>query len=748
MSQKIKPETKQVSSPSITKQQSLTIHEAAIPNQTSQMCPVIGDPAEHEFSDEKLAVYHQRLEDLVQERTRALEVVISDRERAEETAVAAQLFLDKVIDMSPFAMWISDKEGTIIRTNRSLREAINLTDEAILGKYNVFQDSNLEQRGVMPMVKAVFEKHRPARFTIPWQAALALGVDFDGGRNMVIDAAMFPILDTQNELMHVVCQWVDIIEQKLVEQNLKESEERLALVLEGSQMGYWDWNIKTGEVQRNQRWAEMLGYTLPEIELNVKQWTDLHHPDDKAAAWKSIQDHLDGRTPAHHIEYRMRSKNGEYIWILDQARVVERDTQGNPLRMSGTHTDITRRKQAEEALWQSNYRLEETLAELKDTQEQMMHQERLAAVGQLAAGIAHDFNNIMAIITLYSQLTMSAVGLTQRDQDRLATINTQAWRASHLVQQILDFSRKSILQMQPTDLSALLQNQLELLERTLPEYIKIRGICDLNAHTINADRTRMQQIITNLAVNARDAMPLGGELRIELHPIEVKPDEKPPMPKMKPGTWLQLTFTDTGTGIAPEVLPHIFEPFFTTKGPGEGSGLGLAQVYGIVGQHGGHIDVKTELGTGTTFHIYLPALETASAQPSGDDVSRIPQGKGELVLVVEDNATLREGLSAVLTALNYRTVEAANGRIALALLEEMGEQIDLVLSDVIMPEMGGKELFNAIRAQKRSLPVILLTGHPLDKTFIGEAGQEVAFWLPKPPSFDSLAAALAEALQK
>jgi two-component system, cell cycle sensor histidine kinase and response regulator CckA len=400
----------------------------------------------------------------------------------------------------------------------------------------------------------------------------------------------------------------------------------------------------------------------------------------------------------------------------------------------------------------------------REIREQLEQQERLAAVGQLAAGIAHDFNNIMATIILYARTIECAEGLSERNRERLTTINQQAWHATRLIEQILDFSRRTVLERRPLDLLPLLKEQVKLLERTLPDHIEIALEYGRDEYTAHADPTRMQQVLTNLAVNARDAMPEGGMLRIGLERVQVEPGQSSSLPDAAlrqtssvslsnqqgptAGEWIRLTVSDTGTGIAPDTLPHIFEPFFTTKTPGQGSGLGLAQVYGIVGQHRGHIDIQTQVGEGTTFAIYLPALAVRPAESSPPDVSAIPQGQGEVILIVEDGDAVRAALVDSLAGWNYQTLEATNGKAALALMETQGEQIALILSDVVMPEMGGKALFHTLRERGWSTPVILLTGHPMEKELEALRTQGLSAWLSKPPGLKRLAQAVSDALHE
>ncbi len=383
----------------------------------------------------------------------------------------------------------------------------------------------------------------------------------------------------------------------------------------------------------------------------------------------------------------------------------------------------------------------------REIQAQLQQQERLATVGQLAAGIAHDFNNIMAAITLYAHMAAQSQALSKRHREGMAVIDQQARHAVRLIEQILDFSRRAVLERRPLDFLPLLKEQVKLLERTLPEHIEIALNYGHDEYTVHADPTRMKQMLTNLAVNARDAMPDGGILRIELERVTVEPGQSSIMPEMEVGAWIRLTVSDTGTGIPPDVLPHIFEPFFTTKGPGEGSGLGLAQVHGIVGQHGGRTDVDTQVDEGTTFTIYLPALDVRPVELPLPDVSAKPRGQGQVVLVVEDAGRVRGALAASLEQWNYQVLEAANGKEALAVLEQRGEQVDLVLSDVVMPGMGGMALFHALRERGWETPMILLTGHPMEKELEDLRAQGLTAWLPKPPGIERLAQAVADALE-
>lgn len=387
------------------------------------------------------------------------------------------------------------------------------------------------------------------------------------------------------------------------------------------------------------------------------------------------------------------------------------------------------------------------ITEERRTQTQLQLQERLATVGQFAAGIAHDFNNIMGVIVLQVQMAARSPNLTDREKQRLMVVHDQAMHATNLIRQILDFSRRSMMERQPIDLLPLIKEQTKLLGRILPESITVSLAYDTGPFLIQADPTRLQQVLMNLSINARDAMPDGGQLTIHIGRQSFGPEDRLPCPEMRPGEWIALAVTDTGMGIEADDLPRIFEPFFTTKAPGSGSGMGLAQVHGILAQHQGAIAVQSRVGKGSRFTVYLPSLEEASPAPDALPPLEEPAGQGRTILLVEDNATLRLVLGETLSMWDYTVVNATNGAEALSLVQEymaQGSPIHLVLSDVVMPVMGGLALVKELHAQGWNLPVILMSGNTSEQGMEDLRKMNVRAWLPKPPTPERLAAALAQ----
>ncbi len=447
--------------------------------------------------------------------------------------------------------------------------------------------------------------------------------------------------------------------------------------------------------------------------------------------------------PGHGVLHRLGSLSlSEILSRADDPLPVEITLEGPPRRVFAVRARPLMRGQANQWI----LTLSDVTVE-RETQDRLQAQERLATVGQLAAGIAHDFNNIIGAIILYTELLMAEPGLSQRMQQRLEAIKDQSQQAASLTQQVLDFGRKSVIDLVPMDLSDLLQDFVGLLKRVLPENIRLHVDQGAEEQIIRGDPGRLKQALMNLAINARDAMPDGGELHFRVDRLHVRQGELPPFRDMSPGEWIRLRVSDTGSGIQPDVLPHIFEPFFTTKKPGQGTGLGLAQVYGIIKQHRGYINATSRPGEGSTFVIYLPALDLKEVPGVLLEAREVPHGKGETILVVEDHEEHRRAVSEMLAGLNYRVLEASNGLEALKLLESLAAVPDLVLTDLVMPEMDGRALLETLQEQHPDLRVIIMTGYPLGQG-ADDQGLQNTPWIQKPVSSDTLAMVIHNTLQR
>jgi len=412
---------------------------------------------------------------------------------------------------------------------------------------------------------------------------------------------------------------------------------------------------------------------------------------------------------------------------------VEISTKGEPGRQFEVHARLIHADQTNE--WLLTIR---EVTEERKIQERVQMQDRLATVGQLAAGIAHDFNNIMAAIVVYADLLKMDSGLSTASEEHISIIQDQVQRASSLIRQILDFSRRSVMENVPLNLLPFLKEFEKLLRRMLPETITIRLIYNSDRYMVFADLTRLQQVLMNLAVNARDAMIGGGTLQFTLDTFTLADGDVHPQGHLIPGEWVLLSISDTGVGIAPENLPHVFEPFFTTKGVGKGTGLGLAQVYGIIKQHGGYIYVDSHAERGTIFDIYLPKLIEGDASKDKKEENLSFSGVGGKVILAEDDAATRDAVQALLEAYQFEVIAVSNGTETLKILENNAEKITLIISDVVMPVMGGIELSKIVGARWPDIKMLFITGHSLkdaDQTILSD-GQFA--WLEKPFSMQTL----------
>jgi CheY-like chemotaxis protein len=372
----------------------------------------------------------------------------------------------------------------------------------------------------------------------------------------------------------------------------------------------------------------------------------------------------------------------------------------------------------------------------------------MEAVGRLAGGIAHDFNNLLAVIMGHSDLIKSVL----RKGDALAhdveQIRRASERAASLTRQLLAFSRRQFLQPQVIDVNTLVGNLATMLHRLIGEDIQLDLRLDPAAGRVSADPGQLEQVVMNLTVNARDAMPQGGQLTLETGPAMLDHAFVMAHPGSSAGAHVRLSIRDTGCGMGPEVLSHLFEPFFTTKEPGRGTGLGLSTVYGIVKQHRGYIDVQSEPGQGSTFSVYLPRVDAKPAAERATPRERLRPGGRETVLFVEDEVALRDLMHRVLTKGGYTVLAAGDGLEALALVEGHQGRIDLVVTDVVMPRMSGPELATRLRARDPAIRLLYVSGYTADQLRSQTDLGADATLLPKPFTSDGLLRKVREVLDR
>jgi PAS domain S-box-containing protein len=475
-------------------------------------------------------------------------------------------------------------------------------------------------------------------------------------------------------------------------ETLRRNERRLSLAISATADAVWEWNIITGETYYSPRWYEMLGYDAGRVQMTFESFKSLVHPDDVASVIDQIRLSLASRGgPAYAAEFRMRHKNGSWRSILGRGSIVEYDASGNPVLMSGTNTDISDRKRLEEQLHQS---------------------QKMESIGRLAGGVAHDFNNMLGVILGYAQLSLLKLSPTDRYWNEFNEISKAAERSCDITRQLLAFSRKEVITPKLLNLNSLISDSQKNLGRLIGEDVKLAFKPAAGLWTIKADPTQLDQILMNLAVNARDAMPNGGTLTIETANISIDGDYSHYHLDALPGDYVLLTVGDTGCGMDQDTRERIFEPFFTTKEAGKGTGLGLATVYGIVTQNKGFINCYSEPGHGTVFRIYLPGVHDVEDM-TATETPVIPLTGSGTILLVEDEEMLLWMTGKMLEELGYKVIPASTPKDALAICER-GEHIDLILTDVVMPEMNGREMVERIKSFRPDVRVLFMSGYTAD----------------------------------
>ncbi|MBA4213902.1 MAG: hypothetical protein C0449_12575 [Polaromonas sp.] len=534
----------------------------------------------------------------------------------------------------------------------------------------------------------------------------------------------------------------DITDRKEAEAALLASETLWKLALESAGDGVWDWNLRTGEEFFSTSIKAMFGYADDDIANLSVELDARTHPDDVPQMLLDRQAHFDGLVPVYRNEHRVRCKDGRWKWVLSRGVVIARDDNGEPLRMVGTHTDITELKEAE--------------GQQRALEVQLRESQKMEAIGTLAGGVAHDFNNLLAAILGNLVLAREDVGPQHPAQESLAEINRAAIRARQLVQQILTFSRRQTQEMQRQPLKPLVEEALGLMRSLLPAGLRLVTRLPSAGLQVLADATQMQQVLMNLCTNAWQSMEgRSGDITVALRETQLDASQALQLGGLASGAYACLSVADNGPGMEPETQRRIFEPFFTTKAPGTGTGLGLAVVHGIVKAHRGAIDLHSRPGEGTRFDVYLPLAAAGPAADASGAVTLLPPAApataqaGKHVVYIDDYEALVFLVGRLLRKQGHTATTFESGEAALDWMRAHPDvPVDLVVSDHNMPGLSGVETAIEILRLRPGLKIAIISGHVNDQLLTDAAAAGVSEVMGKQDSMDALGEAIRSLLER
>jgi PAS domain S-box-containing protein len=516
----------------------------------------------------------------------------------------------------------------------------------------------------------------------------------------------------------------DITERKWADEALRQSREQLRVALKSACMGTWRWDLQSDVRVWDAEFPTPWSTSNGRPDGTPRPFLEQVHPDDRTRVSDAIRAAVDG-AGQYREEYRVVSPDGAIHWLTDQGEVI-RDDGGGPLYMTGACVDVSHHRQIEEQLRQV---------------------QRMDAVGRLAGGMAHETNNQMAVVLGFADFVLGRTDLADRVREDVEQIRKAAERTAGITSQLLAFSRRQFARPKVLELNEIVAAFDPVLRRGMSNGCDLRLMLAPELGQIKADPGQVEQILLNLALNACDAMPQGGTLSIETANVTLSREytKLKPAVRVQPGPYVRIAVSDTGHGMSRETLSRIFEPFFTTKAVGQGTGLGLATVYGLVKQAEGYIWVYSEPGIGTTFKIYLPVIPSeVPAEPAAEPPPTI--GSGELVLVIEDEPDVMRVAARSLREAGYTVLEASGGREAIEVLMEAGDRLRVVVSDVVMPGMSGRDLANRIAGLRPDLPVIFMSGYTDEDVIRRGLMERGRRFIQKPFSPDALARQVHQAL--
>ena len=618
-------------------------------------------------------------------------------------------FLDRLIETIPLPLFYKNKEGQYLGFNKAFEQLIGKSRESMVGK-TVFDLGYGDLARIYHKMDTELLKH-PGRQTYEGVLKNSKGKL----RNMIFDKATFN--DHRGKVAGLIGIITDITERKKTEEQMR----KLTSAVEQSPSSVVITDLEGNIEYINPKFTEITGYTSEETLGKNPRFLKSGEtpPFEYQNMWRTISSGKEWRGRFHN-----RKKTGELFWESATISPIK-DSQGKITHYIGIKEDITEKIKLEEQFQQS---------------------QKMEAIGRLAGGVAHDFNNLLTVIRGYSDLMIKGLKPDNRFFKHANQIHEAALRASSLTDQLLAFSRKQVIEPRILNLNESVKQTEKMLHRLIGEDIHLTVILDPELGNVRVDPGQIVQILLNLAVNSRDAMPRGGKLIIETRNTILDEHYTQTHLPVIPGRYIMLAVSDTGEGMDQETQSHIFEPFYTTKEKGRGTGLGLSTVYGIIKQNNGYVWVYSEPGRGTTFKIYFPLIEKTKKQKSAGQKSIRTLKGTETLLIVEDDDTVRAVTKISLESFGYKVIEAADGESALKLLKENIDQIDLAITDVIMPHIGGSELAGKLKGIKAEIKILFVSGYTDDTISHHGILRNGVNYLQKPFTSDRLAAKVREIL--
>ena len=624
-----------------------------------------------------------------------LSAALSEKEILVQAIEIQLRFLQSLIDAIPCPIFYKNAHGEYTGCNTAFERLLEKRKEEILGQtvHSLFPDDLARfyhQKDLELMQQGGAQRYESV-------------VEYADGslHDVIFHKAAF--LSSGGLMTGVIGVILDITERKQAEQALRKSETTYRNIFENAVEGFFQINPNGYFINVNPAFSRIMGYSSPEelkdlgSDFERKHYVD---PNDQ----RHYRQHLRDRGIVENFEFMARRKDGSMIW-LSKSVIAFRDKSGDVIHYDGIVTDITERKAAE--------------AEKERLQQRLLQSQKIESIGTLAGGIAHDFNNILSAIIGFTELSFDEVEKGSMLEENLKEIYAGGKRARDLVRQILDFARRSVDEVKPIQVGKIVTEVLKFIRSSIPSTIEIRQEVDSDA-LIEGNPVKVHQILMNLCTNAAHAMASkGGTLRVTLKNVDLKAQAQSEVIGLNPGSYIKITVSDTGVGMAPQLIDHIFDPYFTTKGPGEGTGMGLAMVHGIVDTYKGKIRVSSKVDCGTTFSVYLPIVENRQQDHSAS-TAEIPRGQEKILLVDDEVAIVNMG-AKILQQLGYMVTTRTSPVDALDLFRSKSQEFDLVITDMTMPTMTGERLVEELLSLQPTLPIILCTGYS-KKVFSKNAG--------------------------